>query len=44
MARNAHAAVKRADELSCCGINFTSKVALRLHKRDHNKSRVYDED
>jgi hypothetical protein len=43
MARDAHKAVARANEMNCCGITFGSKLALRLHKRDHNKRRVYDE-
>ena len=43
MARDAHKAVARAGEMNCCGITFGSKFALKLHKRDHNKRRVYDE-
>jgi hypothetical protein len=34
LARDAHAAA----ELNCCGIKFTSKVALALHKREHRKA------
>jgi hypothetical protein len=44
VARDAHKRVARAEELSCCGIRFSGKVALSLHKREHNKRKVFDED
>ena len=34
IARDAHVAA----ELECCGIRFGSKVALKLHQREHKRA------
>jgi hypothetical protein len=39
IAKQAHAQAA----LNCCGIKFSNKVALALHKREHGKGKVFDD-